>query len=156
MKMSSVMRALLIIAVVIISLPKVNAQTLKPLVHGSQSGPEKGTSLFISIEVKDKVLDLVKTWDKRIWFFTSKDNPLKSFNNLQAKDIAIWGAELMKQTQDLYKVLGITDTTSVRLIGTGNPIFSGMENPPRLFITWSSHESQLNGSIRIELKEKKK
>ncbi|MBC8484852.1 MAG: hypothetical protein H8D45_02275 [Bacteroidetes bacterium] len=152
MKNSLILKVLLILEALTISVSEVKAQTLKPLVYGSQSGPEKGTSPFVQIEVDTNVYNVVNSWDKKIWLFTSKDNPLKSFEGLQQKDIAAWGLELMQRVQNLYKALGIKET-GVNLIGTGNPIFSGMENPPRLFITWSGQESNLPGAIRIELKE---
>jgi hypothetical protein len=142
MKILSLAIALLTLTVGIASLSVVNAQTL-----------QKGTSPTIQIEVDRKVMEVVKSWDKRICLFTSKDNPLKSFDGLQQKDIAAWGAELMEQVQAFYKVIAITDKR-VRIIGTGNPIFSGMKNPPRLFITWLDYESELPGAITIELKEK--
>jgi len=143
MKTLSLMKALLTLTISIVFFSVVSAQTL-----------QKDTSPTIQIEVDKKIMDLVKSWDKRIWLFTSKDNPLKSFDSLQQKDIAAWGAELMEQVQAFYKVVAITEE-GVRIIGTGNPIFSGMKNPPRLFITWSEHESQLHGAIRIKLKGKK-
>lgn len=117
MKILSFAIALLTLTVGIASLSVVNAQTL-----------QKGTSPTIQIEVDRKVMDVVKSWDKRICLFTSKDNPLKSFDGLQQKEIAAWGAELMEQVQAFYKVIAITDKR-VRIIGTGNPIFSGMKNP---------------------------
>ena len=142
MKPLSLMKALLTLTISMIFFSVVNAQTL-----------QKDTSPAIKIEVDKKIIDLVKSWDNRIWLFTSKDNPLKSFDGLQQKDIAAWGAELMEQVKAFYKVLAITEE-GVRIIGTGNPIFFGMKNPPRLFITWSEHEFQLHGAIRIELKDK--
>lgn len=154
MKTSLIFKALLTLMIGIVSSSVVNAQTPQPLINGSQGGQDKGTSPAIQVEVDSKVLNVVKSWDKRIWLFTSKETPVRSFDSLQQKDIAAWGAELMKQVQALYGAIGITDK-GVRIIGTGNPIFSGMENPPRLFITWSSNEPELPGAIKIELIEKK-
>ena len=116
-------------------------------------GEEKGSSV-VRIEVDKKVLDLINSWDKKICFFTAKDNPLRSLEGLKKEDIAAWGMELFKNVEDLYKVLGI-EGGGVKIIGTGNPIFSGMKNPPRLFITWSDLEPDLKGSVRVEFKERK-
>jgi len=116
-------------------------------------GKEKGSSV-VRIEVDKKVLDLINSWDKKICFFTSKDSPLRSLEALKKEDIAAWGMELFKNVEDLYKVLGI-EGGGVKIIGTGNPIFSGMKNPPRLFITWSDFEPDLKGSVRVEFKERK-
>jgi hypothetical protein len=157
MKSSPLIKALLALMVGMVSVSAVKAQGLQLLVYGCQCGPEKGTSPAIQIEVDSKLLEVVKSWDKTIWLFTSKDSPLKSLDGLQKKDIAMWGAELFKQVEAFYKALGIKDegTEGLRVIGTGNRIFSGMKDPPRLFITWSGHESELPGAIRIELKERK-
>lgn len=112
------------------------------------------TSPVQHIEVEKKVMDVVKTWDKDIRMFTSKAKPLRSFRDLRQRDIAAWGAELMPNVNQLYKALSITEE-GVRIIGTGNAIFAGMDNSPRLFITWSKFEPDLKGAVRIELKEEK-
>jgi len=117
-------------------------------------GKEKGSSV-VRIEVDKKVLDLINSWDKKICFFTSKDNPLRSLEGLKKEDIAAWGVELFKNVEDLYKVLGI-EGGGVKFFGNINEIFSGMKNPPRLFITcWADFEPDLKGSVRVEFKERK-
>jgi hypothetical protein len=116
-------------------------------------GKEKGSSV-VRIEVDKKVLDLINSWDKKICFFTSKDNPLRSLEGLKKEDIAAWGVELFKNVEDLYKVLGI-EGGGVKFFGNINEIFSGMKNPLRLFITWAGFEPDLKGSVRVEFKERK-
>lgn len=122
---------------------------------GTKIAPPKSEGASTqSIGVDKKVLDVVDAWDKDIRMFTSKANPLQSFQNLRQRDIAAWGAELMPNVNQLYAALSITEE-GVRIIGTGNAIFDGMDNAPRLFITWSKFEADLKGAIRIELKEKR-
>ncbi len=134
----------------------VNVHSQQLAIYGCQCGPEKATSPAVQIKADSVVLGTIQSWDKRIWFFTSKKEPLKSLKGLTHDQIAVWGAELYDQVKQFYKAIGIPDTvSSVSILGTGNPIFSGMENPPRLFITWSGHESQLEGAIRVELIESK-
>jgi hypothetical protein len=152
MKATPIFVSLFLITVISFS----NAHSQQLAIYGCQCGPEKGTSPAIQIEADSLVLETIKSWDKRIWFFTSKTTPLKSLKDLKNDQIAAWGAELYEQVKQFYKAIGIPDTvSSVAILGTGNPIFSGMENPPQLFITWSGHESQLNGSIRIEFIRKR-
>jgi hypothetical protein len=122
---------------------------------GTKIAPPKSAGASTqSIVVDKRVLDVVNAWDKDIRMFTSKANPLQSFQNLRQRDIAAWGAELMLNVNQLYAALSITED-GVRIIGTGNAIFDGMDNAPRLFITWSKFEADLKGAIRIELKEKR-
>ena len=116
-------------------------------------GKEKGSSV-VRIEVDKKVLDLINSWDKKICFFTSKDNPLRSLEGLKKEDIAAWGVELFKNVEDLCKVLGI-EGGGVKFFGNINEISSGMKSPPRLFITWAGFEPDLKGSVRVEFKERK-
>jgi len=121
---------------------------------GTRNMSPKGTPAPIQIEVDKRIFDIVNAWDKDIRLYTSKSNPLRSLEALHHQDIAAWGAELMPQVKELCTAIGETEQ-GVRIIGLGNPIFSGMQNPPRLFITWASNESDLKGAVKVELREKR-
>jgi hypothetical protein len=126
------------------------AQEFRPLIYGCQCGPETAEGPFIRISARPEIVALIKSWDKRIRLLTSQDAPLQTFQGLQKDEIAAWGAELGEQIKALSKLLGIKDE-SLRVIGTGNAIFTGMENPPKLFITWSGDASNVKGAVRIEV-----
>ena len=49
------------------------------------------------IKVEKKVIELLNTWNKDIWFFTSKNNPIRTLDNLKKEDFACWGAELIQK-----------------------------------------------------------
>lgn len=109
------------------------------------------TTDSVSLKANKDVIDLIKTWDERIWFFTSKNNPIKSLEGLKAEDIACYGGELMGHIEKFYKVLGIKEGELVLVQGTED-IFRD-KNPPSLFITWSKYDSTLGGGIRVEFYE---
>jgi len=135
--------------------PLIGHTQFIPIIEGHPHGPETGSTETVKVGVSKDVLDLIKTWDKRIWFFTSKENPIKSLDGLKKDDIlACWGAELIGRVFNFLDAAGIKyKDKSMRIIGTGNPIFSGMENPPLLFTTWSGYEPALKGAIRVEFIE---
>jgi len=97
----------------------------------------------VTVAVDQAVLDLVADWDKDIRFFTSAENPIKTFDGLQWTDIACWGVELFKKVKALYKAIGIQETedTGVRVVGTG--AYDSTEQ--RLFITWAKYGPELAG-----------
>lgn len=118
--------------------------------HGVKltGGSESAAKNQLEVKAGKKVVDLVKTWDESIWFFTSKENPIQSLD-LKEGDVACWGVEHFSRVQAFLEAAGLGKDKGVRVIGTGNAIFSGMENPPRLFITSSKNASELKGAIRV-------
>ena len=106
----------------------------------------------VNVKANKEVVELVKSWDDTIWFFTSKRNPVKSLKGLTRKDIAFWGAEHLDRATKFFETAKIEpESKSVRFIGTGNQIFSGMKDAPRLFITWSNFKDHLEGAVRVIL-----
>jgi len=109
----------------------------------------------IEIKADKKILELLNTWDKDIWFFTSEKNPIETLDNLKKEDFACWGAELIQNVLAFLDAAGVKyEDKGIYILGTGNPIFSGMENPPKLFITWSKYAEHLDGSVRVIFIEK--
>jgi len=132
-------------------LPMMMVMCAVIFVTGWAQGKEvKESTEIVKVKAKKKVLALIKTWDEKIWFFTSKENPIKSLNGLKKDEIACWGAEHIERVFDFLDAVGIKyEDKAMRVIGTGNPIFSGMKNPPRLFITWSDYAQHLKGGIKV-------
>lgn len=111
----------------------------------------KQSTNVVYVKTNKKVLQLIQTWNEKIWFFTSKTNPIKSLAGLNKGDIAGYGAEHMSRFFDFLDAAGIKyEQRSMNILGTGYPIFSGMENPPRLFITWSAYAKDLKGGVRVK------
>ncbi|MFH1363641.1 MAG: hypothetical protein ABIH45_05505, partial [Candidatus Omnitrophota bacterium] len=147
---------LLILVVLVLSADSAFTQSLKPLVYGTAEGPEEGTTKSVKVVAGKEILKELSRWDKKIWFFTSEKNPIQSLDQLKEGDIAAWGIELAEKVGKFRDLaLGIKKgVLGLRMIGTGNPIFNGMADPPRVFITWSGYEPQLKGGIRIEFVDK--
>lgn len=121
--------------------------------HG-QNDQNKEPIETVKVKANKKVIKLIKTWDKNIWFFTSKDNPIRSLDNLKNNEIACWGAEHWNRYFAFLDAAGIKyEEKSLNILGTGNPIFSGMSNPPRLYFTWSNYASHLKGAVKVEFVE---
>lgn len=102
------------------------------------------------LKVSAAVMDLVSTWDEEIWFYTGRANPIQSLGGLNHTDIACGGMEFFEDVLALYTIIGI-ESGEVHVVMTGNPIFSGMENPPKLYINWSNQKPNLEGAVRVIL-----
>ena len=77
-------------------------------------------------------------------------NPLKTLIGLKKEEVSCFGAENIANVLSFLDAAGIKyEDKGVRIMGTGNAIFSGMENPPKLFITWSKFAPELDGAVRI-------
>lgn len=107
----------------------------------------------VDLKVSAAVFDLVSSWEADIWFFTSAADPITTLDDLKADECACWGIELFEKMKALYQAAGI-EGEGVRLIGTGNNIFTGMEKPPRLFVTWASQVKNLQGCVRLVFVQK--
>ena len=116
-----------------------------------QKRKERERLELIQINVDRKFYDTVKSWDQNVGLYTSKENPIESFESLRAENVAFFGSDAMKQALDFFELIGIKETKGMRIISSDYPIFSGMENPPRLYITSINYEYKLKGGVRIEL-----
>ena len=123
--------------------------------QGGASGEEPSV---VTIEVGDEVLSAVGQWDTNIWFFTSRNDPLRTLDGLAQEDIACWGGELCQNVLQFREAIGIPTIRTnlgVHVIGVGprtkiddlKPY--GHENSVRLFITWSQFASNLIGEVRV-------
>ena len=113
--------------------------------------PPSVNSEVIKISAPEKLLEEIKSWNKRICFYTSKDNPISSIEKLEDDDIAAWDLRLLTQVSKFREIVtGTTGIERIRMIGTGNPIFNGMDNPPRIFVTWNTSGETMKGAVQIE------
>jgi len=118
----------------------------------------------VKIEASKGLLAVVEKWDTNIWFFTSRNEPLRSLDGLTKDQIACWGGELCDRILQFREALGIpTDqhNQGVYVIGVGvHSKFEelkpyGLNEPVRLFVTWSQFASDLDGAVRVEFIEKR-
>jgi len=103
-----------------------------------------------TVKANKKVVELVKTWDPKVNFYTSKKNPLKSIDGLRQKEIACFGPELAGNIQAFYDAAQIKKEygDAVQVIGPENPIFI-IENGPRLYLTLSNYEPKLKEAVKV-------
>jgi hypothetical protein len=106
----------------------------------------------IKIEASTSLIDLIKTWDSNIWFFTPEDKPIRSLNELNREDIACWGMEHFQRMQELFKVLGIKGE-GVKVKGDG--AYNEATIKPKLYVTWAKFAQNLKGAQRVEFIEKR-
>ena len=100
----------------------------------------------VKVEASKEFLELIKTWDEKIWFFTPQDNPIRSLKGLARNDIACWGTEHFERMKALFNVLGI-EGEGVRVLGDGS---YNDGDKPVLYITWSNNAPNLQGASRVE------
>lgn len=106
----------------------------------------------VRIEATPALLELLKTWDPSIWFFTpSGEEPLSSLDGLDREDFACWGVEHFERMQELFKVLGL-EGEGVNVMGDG--AYNDEEDKPKLYVTWASLAPSLQGATRVEFVEK--
>lgn len=108
----------------------------------------------VTVKANKQVVELVKTWNPDISFYTSKKNPLKSIEGLRQEEIGCWGKELGYHIQAFYNAAGIEKThgEGVQVIGPDNPIFI-MEHGPRLYLTSSQYAPRLKEAVKVEFTE---
>lgn len=121
----------------------------------SKATHEQNFEEIVKVSVNNKVIELTSTWDKRIWFFTSADNPITSLDGLNVNEIACFGAEHWNRFFDFLDAAGIKyKERSMNLTSPNLVEFKNTQNPIRLYITWSKYKSQLKGAVRVEFVKK--
>jgi len=112
----------------------------------------------VRIEASNELLGVLQKWDPNLWFFTSRQKPLRMLDGLTQDEIACWGGSLFKNVLQFREAIGIpTDqgNLGVHVISVGhNRNFDdlktyGRDNPVRLFITWSDVSPNLIGALRV-------
>jgi len=108
----------------------------------------------VKVKANKQVIELVKTWDRDVSFYTSKKNPLKTIEGLRQEEIGCFGPELAANIQAFYNAAGIEKThgEGVQVIGPDNPIFI-MERGPRLYLLSSRYAEKLKEAVKVEFAE---
>ena len=107
------------------------------------------------VKANKKVLELIKTWDPKIAFYTSKKNPLKTIENLRQDEIACFGPELADKIKAFYDAAGTERTygNAVQMIAPADLSFSAKDSP-RLYITWIGNGPKLKDAVKVTFSEK--
>ena len=105
------------------------------------------------VKANDRVVTLVKTWDKNVSFYTSKKNPLKTIEGLRQNEIACWDWTLSDKIKAFYDAADTSRTygNAVQVIAPHNVSFAA--NFPRLYLTWTSNEPKLKDAERVVFTE---
>jgi len=111
----------------------------------SASGP--GELPVVRVEASREVVDLLRTWDPNIWFFTPAAQPIASLDSLTREDVKFWGIELLSQAQAFFAILELPGE-GVGLMGDGAYNSEGAK--PALYVTWASIAPQLQGAAHVE------
>jgi hypothetical protein len=108
----------------------------------------------VTVKANKNVVELVKKWDPKISFYTSKKNPLKSIEGLKQEEIACWGRELAPNIMAFYDAAGVQKVygDAVQVIGPDNPIFA-MERSPRIYLLSSEYASRLKEAVKVQFSE---
>jgi len=109
----------------------------------------------VRVKANREVVNLVKTWNPDIVFFTSRKIPLKTIEGLRQTEIACWGPELAEQIKAFYDAAGTQRSygNAVQVITPTNLDFRAA-NAPRLYITWKGHESRIKEvAVRVVFTE---
>ncbi len=155
------------ISLCIITFLTINGYAQMKVEHGpyyvEPGGPEVGISETVEVIANKETLKLIENWDKKIWFYTSKNNPIKSLEGLDWGSVACWGAELMDYFIDFLNKAGISTTKIAHVVGVGNPLFTEQwqtefpeSKPIKLFFTWSRFNEIAvteGGAIRVKFIE---
>ena len=114
---------------------------------------------LVEVGVKREVLDLIRTWDPRIRFYTSSTHPITTLKNLQFEDVAfcVEGVDgFVYNGTAFLDQAGIRDKEGkkprgMQVISVGSRVFTKdfverfpNKKPPRLFCTWSTFEEAKN------------
>ncbi len=133
-------------------------QGFRPLIYGQADGPTKPTGPAVQVPVSKELIEAISKWDKRIWFFTSKNHPIRSLSELrQDRDLGMWGQEHFDRFKEFAKLAGYSKNPCVIGIGEDTRLFSakqGAPKPPRLFFTWSANAPHIVDGIRVEFVDK--
>ncbi len=123
------------------------ALLLSALVFSSVNCSGKQTT---TVKANSKVVGLVKTWDPKLAFYTSKKDPLKSVEGLRQAEIACFGPELAGNIQAFYDAAGIHREygNAVQVIGPSEPVFA-MKGAPRLYLINTNSEPKLKGAVKV-------
>ena len=102
-----------------------------------------------TVKANDKVVALVKTWDKNLSFYTSKKNPLKTIEGLRQNEIACWDWQFADKIQAFYEAAGTNRTygNAVQVIAPHDVAFAN--NFPRLYLTATGNEPKLKDAVRV-------
>ena len=104
-----------------------------------------------AVKANKKVVELVKTWDPKIAFYTSKKDPLKSIEGLRQAEIACFGPELSGNIQAFYDAAQIHREygNAVQVIGPSKLLFTE-KDAPRLYLVHSNYEPKLKDFVRVK------
>ncbi len=107
----------------------------------------------ITVKSNKKVVALVKTWEPKVSFYTSRQNPLKTIEGLKQEEIAWWGPELAMQIKSFYDAAGISKRygNAVQLITPPNLKLA--KGSPRLFLTWANNAPRLKDAVMVRFSE---
>ena len=100
----------------------------------------------VKVKVNSNVIDLLKTWDINIWFFTPMAKPVSSIEGLTRNEFACWGIDLFQKMQDLYKTLELGGE-GVKLMGDG--AYNDELNKPLIYVTWAKVAPNLKNVTRV-------
>ena len=108
----------------------------------------------VKVKANKQVVELVKSWDPEISFYTSKKNPLKSIEGLRQEEIGCYGPELGFHIKAFYDAAGTEKThgEGVQVIGPDNPIFM-VERGPRLYLTSANYAPKLKEAVKVKFSE---
>ena len=104
-----------------------------------------------AVKANKKVVELVKTWDPKYAFYTSKKDPLKSIEGLRQGEIACFGPELAGNIQAFYDAAQIKKeySNAVQIIGPSNLAFTD-KDAPRLYLVHSNYEPKLKDAVKVK------
>ena len=107
----------------------------------------------VRVKANKEVVNLVKTWDKNITFYTSKKDPLTTIEGLRQNEIACWDWRFADKIQAFYVAAGTNRTygNAVQLIPPSGVAFAN--NFPRLYLTSTSEEPKLKDAVRVVFTE---
>ncbi|HXX81212.1 MAG TPA: hypothetical protein VEI46_06655 [Thermodesulfovibrionales bacterium] len=107
----------------------------------------------VRVKANKEVVNLVKTWDKNLSFYTSKKNPLTTIENLRQNEIACWDWQFADKIQAFYNAAGTNRTygNAVQIIPPHNVAFAN--NSPRLYLTATGNEPKLKDAVRVVFTE---
>jgi hypothetical protein len=111
-------------------------------------------SSTVTVKANKNVVELIKTWDPDISFYTSKKSPLKSIEGLRQEEIGCWGPELIVNIRAFYDAAEIEKThgEGVQVIGPDNPIFV-IKGGPRLYLTSAKNAPRLKETVKVRFSE---
>jgi len=108
----------------------------------------------VSVKANKDVVSLVKSWDPKLAFYTSKNDPLKSVEGLRQGEIACFGPEISDHIQAFYNAAGIKKEygNAVQVAAPSTLSFAA-KDAPRLFLTWSSYGPKMKDAVKVSFSE---